>query len=88
MRNLDVMEVMLAALCYSLEQAYSSTISIIIRDSEQTDEVLLWQLKQLVSAIDTALEVIDLPINPVLGYDEDLINLIKQATTLADCYSK
>lgn len=86
MRQFDSMETILAALCYSLEQAYSSDISIIMYDSEQTDENLFWQLKQIVAAIDSALEVIEQPIDPVLGYNAELVERIKQATVLGECY--
>lgn len=87
-QNPDITVVEMSAICYSLQQAYSSRICIVFDDCEESDLEHFRQLKLLVEAIDTVAEVIPVSVDSCNWYNADLIATIKAATSIEDIYPK
>jgi hypothetical protein len=72
------------ACCYALHQAKSSEYDIFTGEVDD-EEVTFNNLKDLVYAIDSCLEVIEHPEQKSCWYNPDLLNKIRNAKSLADC---
>ena len=74
------------AVGYSFWQAYNSEIAIIRNEQQDSDQDKLTELKQLAAEFSQACEIADPSKKLSWDIPTDILDCIKQAATLKDCY--